>query len=186
MARGETGYDTLLGAGLVPAIPAEEIESWSNLLRRIDDLINDQQGRKTLVLDAIGGFERLCHEHVCTRDFGGNWGERGFGSYQKGYDLAVTDWLNLLARLDRLHRAGVMIMLLGHCKVAPFKNPLGPDFDRYVSDVHHKTWNVTHRWADAVLFGNFFTVLDDEAAARRRGKGKGHRGNGSRLIHRAP
>ena len=119
------------------------------------------------MLDALGSFERLCQEHVCARDFGGDWGERGFASYQKGYDLAVNDWLQLLHRLDRLHRQGVVILILSHCKINTFKNPLGVDFDRYVSDCHHKTWGVTIRWSDAVLFGNFLTIIDDEKRAKR-------------------
>ncbi len=173
MSPGETGYDTLLAAGLVPAVPAEEVTSWTDLIGWLNTLIEDAQSLKTLVLDALGGFERLCHEHVCARDFDGDWGERGFASYQKGYDIAVTDWLGLLRRLDHLHRNGIVIVLLGHAKVTTFKNPLGVDFDRYVCDCHHKTWGVTHKWADAVLFGNFLTIIADEKKARRQGKGKG-------------
>lgn len=172
MARGESGYDTLLSAGLVPAVPAEEVSTWSELIGWIGELIKDTQGRKTLVLDAIGGFERLCHEHVCERDFNGDWGECGFASYQRGYEIALVDWLGLLGRLDSLHQKGLAIVLLGHCRVQTFKNPLGVDFDRYVSDTHHKTWGITHKWADAVLFGNFLTIIDGEEKAKRQGKGK--------------
>ncbi len=174
MARGETGYDTLLSATppLVPAVPAEPIESWTELLGWLDTLAVDPQGRETVVLDALGGFERLCHEHVCDTEFKGDWGERGFAAFQKGYDLSVGEWLKLLARLDRLHDNDMAIIMLGHAKIAPFKNPLGPDHDRYICDVHHKTWAPTNRWADAVLFGNFYTVMEDEAKAERSGKGK--------------
>lgn len=53
-----------------------------------------------------------------------------------------------------------MIIMLGHTQVKPYKNPMGEDFDRYVADVHHKTWGVTHKWADAVLFGTFLTITE--------------------------
>ncbi len=174
MAKGETGYDTLLSApsSLVPAVPAELVESWLDLLTWLDDLAVDPQGRETVVLDALGGFERICHQHVCDAEFSGDWGERGFASYQRGYDLAVGEWLKLLSRLDQLHVNGMAIVLLGHAKIQPFKNPLGPDYDRYVCDVHHKTWAVTNRWADAVLFGKFYTVMENEKKAQRTGKGK--------------
>ena len=172
MSRGETGYDTLLQSKLVPQVPAEVVVDWQDLLGWIDGLTNDPQGRKTLVLDTLGGFERLCHEHVCREHFKSDWTETGFASYQKGYDLAVTDWIGLLSRLDRLRAKGVTILWLGHSRIHSFKNPLGPDFDRYICDCHPKTWGVTHRWADAVLFGNFLTVLDNEEKAKRAGKGK--------------
>jgi hypothetical protein len=61
--------------------------------------------------------------------------------------------------------------MLGHVQVRPFKNPLGADYDRYVCDVHHKTWGVTHKWADAVLFGTFRTVLDEKKGTKPKGIG---------------
>lgn len=47
------------------------------------------------------------------------------------------------------------IFALCHTKVKPFKNPLGPHYDRFQPDMHEKTWGLSHKWADAVLFGNF-------------------------------
>lgn len=168
MARGETGYQTLHNAGRVPTIPCLLADSWDGLLAVLDGLVADPGDTKTLVLDALGGFERLCHEHVCARDFAGNWGEKGFGAFAKGYDLAVTDWLGLLNRLDRINEQGVAVWLLSHVGVRPFKNPLGPDFDRYEAACHAKTWGVTHKWADAVLFANFRTVTATEKGEQRK------------------
>ena len=100
------------------------------MLGWVDDLAKDPQGRRPLALDALGGIERLCHEHVCRRDFGGDWGEREFSSYQKGFDVAVADWLDLLSRLDGLRERGITILWLAHAKIQTFKNPLDVDFDR--------------------------------------------------------
>ena len=159
IAEGETGYETLLGAGLVPQVDVASATNWTALLALLDQLAaDDTVPYKVLALDAIGGIERLCHTHVCDRDFDGDWGEKGFTSYQRGYDVAVTDWLQLLQRLDNLRARGVTIVLLGHVQIRMFHNPTGEDYDRYVSDVHHKTWSATHRWADAVLFGQFRTI----------------------------
>lgn len=174
MAAGETGYETLLGSGLVPSVDAAKVATWSETLALVDELIENASGHKTLVFDAMGGFERQCHEHVCLRDFDGDWGERGFSSFQKGYDLAVADWLHLLSRLDRLRDThGVMVLMLAHSKVKSFKNPMGADFDRYISDVHEKTWAVTAKWADAVFFGNFYTIVEGGKTGDRPKKGKG-------------
>lgn len=168
MARGETGYSTLVGAGRVPSIPALTVESWEALLGVLDQLIASPGEVRALVLDALGGFERLCHEHVCQRDFGGVWTDKGFGSFAKGYDIAVTDWLGLLTRLDRIHQSGVAIWILSHVQVKNFKNPLGSDFDRYESACHAKTWGVTHKWADAVLFATFRTITDTMKGEQRK------------------
>lgn len=173
MSRGETGYLTLYSAGLVPDCDYAEFPTWPELLAQIDDMINAPAGHETVVLDALGGFERLCHEYVCETQFKGDWSDKGFGSFQRGYDISVGEWLKLLAKLDRLRLAhNVGIIFLSHVQVKPFKNPLGPDFDRYTADCHAKTWGATHKWADAVLFGNFETVVVEDRKSRRD-KGRG-------------
>lgn len=172
MARGETGYATLLNAGRVPSVLATTADSWDGLLSLLDQVAANPGDVGTLVLDALGGFERLCHEHVCDRDFGGVWGEKGFASFGKGADVSVTEWLGLLNRLDRINEKGVAIWLLSHVGVRSFKNPVGPDFDRYEAACHAKTWGVTHKWADAVLFANFRTITNKEKGeTRARGIG---------------
>lgn len=173
MAGNETGYLTLLSSGRVPEVPVIHATAWSDLLASIDALATDTQGIQTLVLDALGGIERMCHEHVCNRDFGGDWGERGFSCYQRGPDVSVADVLSLLSKLDKVRSAGVAVVILSHCKVATFKNPLGTDFDRYTAACHGKTWEVVSRWSDAVLFGNFLSDVKTDRATDKKGKGQG-------------
>jgi len=173
MARGETGYDTLLSAGRVPQVPAALSESWSETLEWVESLIADPQGVKTMVLDAYTGFERLCHEHVCVRDFGGNWGEHGFNGFKRGIDNALSDWIGLLNRLSKLNEThGVSIVLLSHVKVTTFKNPMGMDYSQFSPDGNDKTWAATARWADVMLFGNYLTIVDGKAN-QKAGKGIG-------------
>lgn len=171
MAHGETGYETLLAHDRVPRVPRATVASWEGLLA----FVREQNGEcpyQLLALDAMGGMERLCHAHVCTRDFKGDWGEKGFMGYQRGYEVAVADWLQLLQALDALATEGMHVLLLGHVQVRPFKNPLGDDYDRFVGDLHPKTAAPTFRWADAVLFGTFRTILDDShGKARPKGIG---------------
>lgn len=174
MAKGETGYATLLNKGRVPERDAEMVESWPDTLDLLDRIANSDHRYEVLSIDAMGGFEKLCHEHVCRRDFKGDWGEKGFASFQKGYDVAVNDWIMLLDRLDAIReKHGTMLILLSHVVVKPYKNPMGADYDRIVADVHHKTWGPTAKWADAVLFGNFFTIVDEVQRSKSGSKGKG-------------
>ncbi len=162
MAKGETGYVTLLGSKRVPERPAALLETWPETLALLDSLAENDQGTKVVVLDALNGFERLCHQHVCNRDYGGDWGEKGFMSYMQGYDVSVGDWSQMLDKLNILHRKKIAILLLSHSTIRPFQNPEGKDFSRYEPDCHRKTWGVTNKWADAVLFGKFVIVLDKQ------------------------
>lgn len=186
MSRGETGYDTLLGVSAVPSVPAMIAESWSQLLGWLDDLAANPQGRKTVVLDAIGGFERLCQEHVCNSEFDGDWTERGFMGFMRGYERAAGEWLQLLRRLDTLQSKGLVCVLLGHAKVKGFNDPMGPAYDRYICDCHDKVWQSTARWSDCILFGKFHTVVELSGASKTKGvadrKGKGIGGT-QRVIY---
>lgn len=162
-ARDETGYETLLGAGLVPNVPAVTLDTWDGYMALLDSMVaQDTIPYKTLVIDAMIGFERLNHEMVCKRDFGNEWGAKGFASYAKGYDMSVNSWLAMLDKLDRIRAKGVAILMLGHSLVKNHKNPMGEDFDRYISDLHHKAWGCTKKWSDAALFGMFETIVDDK------------------------
>jgi hypothetical protein len=188
MARGETGLVTLMNAGRVPAVDTvlnddgspRQIESWTETLAVVDAL--GSTDHRLSFLDAMGGFERLCHEHVCVRDFGGDWSDKGFMSFHKGYAQSVGDWLGLLAKLDRLVEAGRTVLLLSHAQIRKFQNPTGPDFDRYVSDCHQTTWAATAKWTDAVLFGTFATAVTGGKTGEKATKGKGIGGT-QRVIY---
>lgn len=172
MVRGETGVETLIDAGQLDAVAhTAELSQWSQVLGLVDQLTVDDHPYKTLVIDSAGPVERLCHEAVCAKHFNGDWTDKGFMGYMRGYEVSLADWLDLLQRLDKLRvERHVRPILIAHTAVKTFKNPEGPDFDRYTVDLHAKTWGLTHKWADMVLFANYFTVVD-ESGSRAKGKG---------------
>lgn len=163
----EDGITTLKNFHRVPAsIPQIQANTWAETLGVIDSLAEGGHNYRTLIMDAIGGFEALCHEEVTRRDFHGERGDKGFASYAKGYEVALGDWRQLLTALDRLRRSGMSVLLIGHSIVKPYKNPQGEDYDRYVPDVHPKTWGITEKWADMVLFLQYVTVVDKDGKAQ--------------------
>lgn len=171
MARDETGVDRLLQSQSIPELPAERCETWTDLMQWLDTLIEDQQGRKTVVLDALGGFERLCIEHVCTESFNGSMKE--FDAYGRGYKIFPSEWMKMLGRLDSLNARGVTVIALAHSTVKAFDDPTSAKYDRYKIDLVDQVEAPTKRWADAILFGNFYTavVKDNEKAVKGKGKG---------------
>lgn len=173
MARGETGIETLVDNGQLPATAMlPELMTWADVIGSVEAVIAGKHDYRTLVLDALGGFERLCHEFVCQREFNGDWSDRGFQGYMRGYDVALADWRQFLGLLDRVRAERRMsILILAHTRVKQFKNPEGSDFDRYSVDAHEKTWSLTHKWADMVLFANFATEAQKDGAGRVKGKG---------------
>src|SRR4051794_26729271 len=77
-SREETGLEALINNGRLPETPRfPPCPSWRDVNDAIDRLIEEDHPYRTLVMDTINGSERLNHEMVCTRDFGGDWGDRG-------------------------------------------------------------------------------------------------------------
>jgi AAA domain len=172
--RQETGLETLLDNGRLPDTPHfPECKTWEELRGMIETLIVEPHEYKTLIVDTMNGAERMCHEFVCQREYNGDWGKKGFASYQQGYSVSLPEWRLFLGDLDRLREQKRMaIMLLCHSKIKTFKNPEGADYDRYQPDVHEQTWSLTHKWADCILFGNF-SVTVTETDPEKKGKGTG-------------
>ncbi len=167
----ETGLLTLIDAGRLPETPYLLVRNWSEALDAIEWLTTGEHDRKTLVVDTLNSLEKMCHQHVCDREYAGDWGKKGFANYQQGYGVSTSEWRVFLAALDRLRETKRMSIIgTAHTRVVTFKNPGDLDFDRYVPDMHDKTWSITHKWADAILFGQFFTEVVEDG---NRAKGKG-------------
>jgi hypothetical protein len=176
----EDTWGLLKASGSVPAnLPSlPKANSWSDMMGMLEELHEEDHNYKALVVDTISCAEGVCHQMVCDREYGGDWGEEGFSAYKRGYEVALSDWRLFINACDRLRDdKGMTIILLGHTKIAPYKNPIGADYDRFIVDVHHKTWGLTSRWVDAVLFYNYWIEVD-ESGSRPKGKG-GH----ARVIH---
>lgn len=180
LAPGETGYETLLGTHprLVPPVVNVTSQTWQELLAVLDALIADPGTCSMVALDALSGFEFLCYQYVCDREHDGEWGEKGFMAYQKGYEESAIVWRTLLVRLDELRqRHKIGSIFLSHIQVRNYRNPVGEDYDRFEADCHKKVWAPTHKWADAVLYGTYEAVVaeDRQGKSTHKGIGIGHR-----------
>jgi len=172
MIRGETGYETLLGAGIVPNVPAMRVGKWQEFLAVLDELIAlDDIPYKTLAIDALGGLEHLCHEYVTARDYKGEGGVKGFQSYQQGPKVAVTDWAMMLQKLDAIHDRGVIILILSHCGTGKSNDAMNPEYTRFMANINQHSWGPTNAWADAVLFATYYTMVEKPKQGKAIGLG---------------
>jgi len=154
----------------LPVLP--RATKWLDLMINLEALRTEDHPYRGVAIDTATCAEALCHEHVTDSQFGGSWD--AFMAYHRGYEVALGTWTDLTAKLDALRdERGMSVVLLGHTKVAPFKNPEGEDFDRFQPDLHKKTAAALTRWADAVLFATYYIEVED-------GKGKGGK---SRVMH---
>lgn len=181
LASNETGYQTLLAKNLVPTVQNVIAHTWQELLAVIDALIREPGTCSIVALDALSGFELFCHQYLCDREYGGDWGEKGFMAFKRGFDESVIVWCTLLVRLDELReRHGIGSVFLSHLQVRKHQNPVGDDYDRYEADCHKKTWAPTNKWADAVLYGTYESVVTEDRQGKPTGKGIG---GDHRILH---
>jgi hypothetical protein len=184
MTKGETGLLSLIGSGQIsPTAHLPELQSWGELQAAIRFLKTEKHDFKTVVIDTLNGAERMMHEYVCDRDFDGDWGERGFMGYMRGYEVACADWKMFLNSLDELRtERGLTIFGLMHTRIKTFKNPAGADYDRYAPEMHDKTWGLTKGWLNAILFGNYeVTITQGNKNVTAEG---GKKGKAADLAHR--
>lgn len=172
MTRGEDGLLSLMEAGLVPPtshIP-ESLPAWPDLMAVLSELAVTPHEYRTLVLDTLNGAERLAHEDTCQKDCGGDWSN--FDSYGRGVKLSLTRMIALTTALDRLREKGMGIILLAHSQVKTFKNPQGPDYDRWEPTLSAQAWAHLDRWADLILFGQFEVWTEQKKGAKPQDKAK--------------
>lgn len=136
--------------------------SWRDVLDAVREL-EGQKDYKTLVIDTVDSLEPLCWRAVVDKDPKAKTIEDVGGGFQKGYVAAVDEWRVFLAALERLRANGMWIVLLAHSQVKPFKNPQGPDYERYTLKVEAKyAAPALVEWVDDCLFAQFEAWTTEE------------------------
>lgn len=136
-----------------------EPRNWRDLLDGIGVVLEEKHEGGTLVLDPLDWLEALIWREV-LREHADEHGQHpktieGYG-YGKGYTTALDYWRKLLAALDHLQeRRGMHILLLAHAKVATFKNPSGPDYDRWSMKLNDKAAALVSEWAESIFFASY-------------------------------
>lgn len=165
MTAGETGLLSLIEAGRVPPTDhfPEDFRRWSDLLRAVKALRDEQHDYKTLVLDTGNGAEILCQQDTCDSNFNGDWAD--FAAYGRGTDLSTKAWASFLQLLDDVRlKKGMSILILHHAKVKTFSDPAGKSWDQWKPESIEKLWALTHKWSDFIMFGGFKTSIVKEKA----------------------
>lgn len=151
--------------------PSFTPENWGEILQFTDELAQDSQGFKTLVIDTLDWVEPMLYAHVCQKANHKNIEDFGYG---KGYVVAQQEARNLLASLDRLNANGMNILLLCHSQIKTVNNPTGDNYDHFESKVNAKISGIFREWCDCVLFAQFdmYTKKDGMRAKAFGGDGR--------------
>jgi hypothetical protein len=174
-------------------IPHNEdpIESLADLQSLIRFLVEGQHDFQTVILDTLDRAEALVWKHVCefvgtgpkNRKSVSSIEEVG-GGFGKGYSASYEQMRQLWGLLEECwSKRNMRIIVLAHAKVETFKNPSGPDFDRYVPKVHKDVSKLFFEVADAALFATRNVVVRSAAYVPGQDKRYHAIGGESRVLY---
>jgi hypothetical protein len=129
-----------------------EPRAWSEVLGALDELAAGGHGYQSVVVDTVDWLEPLLWDHLCTKH---KWSSIEAPGYGKGYVEALSEWRQLLRRLDQVRAAGLHVLLLAHATVRRVSPPDLEAYDRYSLKVNEKAAALVREWADAVLFAQY-------------------------------
>lgn len=138
-------------------------------------LATEEHDYRTLVIDTLDHLEPIIWAKCC-KDDGVQTIEDVGGGYSRGYNVALDHWRRLLAALEYLQRTKRMhLILVAHSHIKNFKNPEGPDYDRYQLMLHDKAAGLIKQWSDDVLFVRQEVLVHKEKHKAAKGVGIGQR-----------
>lgn len=135
---------------------------------------------KALAIDSLSTIEEILHQKCAAdkyRDKSGGVDWLRFNSFDAGAKEAAKEWESIIDCIEHVRAAGISVILLGHAKVITFKNPEGPDYERWIGGTSKYSWERLFNWSDMVLFGDFEVTVDklndNKSDAKTKGKALG-------------
>ena len=129
-----------------------EPRAGGEVLQALDELAAGGHGYQSLVVDTLDWLEPLVWEHLVRKH---KWQSIESPGYGKGYVEALSEWRDLLRRLDLVRAQGMHVLLLGHSTVRRVSPPDLEPFDRYSLKINEKAAALVREWSDAVLFAQY-------------------------------
>lgn len=147
--------------------------SFAHFKQMVGDIVRDQMGYQTLVIDTADWLEKLAVKQVCAQN--GFAGMGGNNDYGKSYNELAGMWSDLLTQLeaDLIETGKMHVVFLAHSTTKKFELPEEEgQFDRYQLDLEKKVAPLLKAWCDLMLFVNYRTiVVVDEKAKTAKGQG---------------
>lgn len=145
-------------------------QTWTELLRYVDEAIASPDELKTLAIDTIDWAERLCMQHILEDNHWDSIESPGFG---KGYTVLMEQFSKLLDKLSMLPDRGVNVVLTAHTTMRTVTLPEeSGNYDKWELKLQKKTAPLVKEWADLMLFANYKTmVIMDEKSGKNKARG---------------
>ncbi len=150
-------------------------KDWAETRQWVGAVADGSVPCKTLVLDSLSELETMSHEHL----FPGSSIDQFDKGYGRGDTVALVEWRDFLAQLDRVWNRGIGIVVVAHATVTKFEDPSGPAYDRYQVSARKSMSLLLRQWVSYVLFAREEVFLQ----ASEKGGVKKATTTGARFVY---
>lgn len=173
--------------GLPNGVKAFSPRNYADVLECIGVLYSEEHNYRTVVLDSTTKVEPWLHDHVVRtvpNEKGAMVRDIVAYGYNKGFDHALKEWLNLLDGFNALRSdRGMAIVLIAHAALERVENPETDPYDRFQIKVNKKAAAAICEWSDATLFLNQKVSAISAGETRAGEERKRAVGDGTSVIH---
>lgn len=156
--KREGGIDTGLlfafekGYSFLPDINVVDIDSWSEFVDYVDDLVDDSDGFKFLGLDTVDIAGKLCQEYILKRQStkdGKRYEALADLPYGKAYELLEAEFSKQIGRLEN---AGFGLFFITHDKDKQVEEKNGMKYDKVLMSASGRTGEYIKNSSDFIVF----------------------------------
>ena len=146
-------------ADLPDAITFPMCRKWSDVTKFLSELVGEEHGRKTLVIDSLDWLESLIHTKVCQDKGVKSIADIGYGA---GFQLALVYWREYIHMINTLNeQKKMMILQVAHSEISNYKNPDVESFSKHVIKMHAKASALIKERSDIIIFVSTILALKE-------------------------
>ena len=142
---------------------------WRAIENAVKELIADQQGFTTVVIDTADWLERALIEWMLKRDAQKSIESYGYG---KGYTMLQEHFARFLALCDQLIAKGIHVVFVAHTKTVRVSPPDQTDgYDRWELKLTKQVSPLLKEWSTLYLFANYKIQIVEGTDGRLKAQG---------------
>lgn len=166
------------GSGHLDVTRFPQCTHWLLALKMLEELIEEDHGYKTLVVDTLDWLEKIMHEFLMEQKGVETVAELGtYGTY---IGVVNREWMRFIELLTVL-KTKMNILLLAHAEIKRFDDPTSnTSYDRYALKLDvRKSAPIFKEFVQNLLFADYETNIKTEKGT---GKTKAY-GEGTRVVY---
>lgn len=150
------------GLGSIEVDTLGECNSYDDFKNQVEWLLDNEHGKKVLVIDSVTELEILVRKHLIDK-----WKAKGIedvdGGFGKGYTYAAEEFLSIMQMMRALRDEKKMhIIFIGHEKVVECNLPGSEKYDKVTVNLNKKILSNFSNMVDNMLYCRFVNDTKQE------------------------